>query len=162
MATQTQIINLRLAINDPDCIDIIQVSTTNLLPAVPAQQSVYYVVDIGHYVATDIETGASPADYKQVKLYLSDGLLGALIDRYGADKAICYAYGKIIPKIGAELPLEENQTGTERAKFVTLTAKYNYYKKLYDECFAKYNKDHGNGTGQFLATKAQVIAGGQV
>lgn len=163
MATRLQIRTVRLAVDDPSgFIAIIEVVTNLDLPAVPEQQTCYYLQDVAWYVSTDIDSGASPSDYAQVKLYMHDSVIAAMIDKYGIEKAKCLCYDHIAKKLGGELRIKSNGSGVEKVEYESITALYNYYVKLHKECMAQFKEDNHTGTGRAESSAAVIIAGGEV
>lgn len=58
--------------------------------------------------------------------------------------------------------LEDDETGTERNKFATVTARKNLLESQRDKYKEAYNEESGGGSGRFIATTRPTIAGGDV
>jgi len=163
MATFAEIKSIRLQIDDPvGFIDILNVATLALLPAVPPPQTVYLVDEDGSYMATEKVAGAAFADYERQELLFSDEALGNLIDLYGVANVLCYVYRQALVKIANRLTVLQVQTGTETVEYVSMTARYRAYKDLLNDCENQAAIVSGTNTGQWLQTNSAEIAGGDL
>ena len=105
---------IRLIICDPSgVINIDQCADESFLPVAPMQQTAYQSITTGYYWKTD-KNPASPADWEQAKLYLSDITIGDLFDDFGHDDAVIKSARRILPKLFAELKIVRISSGTER------------------------------------------------
>jgi hypothetical protein len=166
MATQTQIIALRLEIHDPlsganglDIIDILTVSLDSDLPASPAQQTAYFISTTGHYKSTALSAGATSADYEDLPLQLSDSQLSLLIDTYG-ERAACKAYKKISTSLGPQLMLKSNSDGAEKEEYASLLDVWKYYNNLANGCEDTADENTGLNSGRILRHRRPYINGG--
>jgi hypothetical protein len=166
MATQAQIIALRLEIHDPyqganglDIINILTVSADSDLPSSPAQQTAYFISTTGHYKSTALNTGATSADYSDTPLQLSDTQLSALIDQYGA-RAACKAFKKISSTLGPQLMLKSNSDGAEKEEYAALLDVWKYYDNLAQGCEDTENENTGLSSGRVLSSRKPCINGG--
>jgi len=163
MATFAQIKSIRISIDDPSGFqDIIEVSTSSLLPSVPAPYSSYKIVDTGKYVSTAIESGATENDYNLLSLRVSDSNIESWIDDYSVAQAKCKAIEAIIFRIGNELMLKKASVGAEDIEYSALKDMLSYYKSLLDMCKSDYNSDQLNNTGRYGTTEQPEIAGGEI
>lgn len=151
---------IRIAINDPDCLDILEVATSAALPSAPAPQTVYRAVNTGLYYQTDTETGATLANYEFVDLMLSDSTLQTLYDQLGETAAICRAFGLIARKLGNQCRIVRSATGAESTEYARVSELYAYYKALADDCKAEKASDEGTSTGRYGQMTQPEIAGG--
>jgi len=163
MATFTEIKEFRLDIADPaNCINIISIANTTALPAIPAQQTVYYLADTGNYVKTDLESGAVAADYYFVDLNLSDTRIATWIDEYDSELAIKYGLKAIIKKLGSQLPIVKNDSGRESIEYQRISDMYKYYKGLLADVSEDIKVTSLNSTGRFGQMIQPEIAGGNI
>lgn len=166
MATQAQIIALRLEIHDPlqgadglDIIDILSVNADSDLPSAPAQQTAYFVITTGHYKSTTLSAGATSADYTDTPLQLSDSQIAALIDQYGA-RAACKAYKRIASTLGPQLMLKSNSDGAEKEEYAALLDVWKYYDNLANGCEDTEDENTGLNSGRVMSSRKPCINGG--
>lgn len=155
---------IRLAIDDPaGVIDIIEVANSAALPASPQPQTAYRTQDTGIYFQTPKLSGASyPDDWSVIELKIADSTLQTLYNQLGEAKAICRAFGLIARKLGNELRIIRNQTGSESTEYATASELYAYYKGLAEDCAAVNASDAGTSTGRYGTMKQPEIAGGNL
>ena len=163
MATFAQIAEIRTRVNDPEGFQTFtEVASAAALPATPAPYTAYRLTDTGAYVATELESGATSADYDRLTIRVSDDRISDWIDDYSMDQAECKALDAIKTRLGAELKLVRAKGGAEDAEWTSLVAMYNYYKGLSSECSERYQSSQGNNTGRYGTSDAPEIAGGEV
>jgi len=163
MATRAQIIELRIRIADPaGVIGIIDVADPSTLPAVPAQQTAYYVTSTGFYMTCELLSGATPGDYVQAPLRISDTYLAAMIDSVGLARAICNSFAMIKTQLGNQLVLVKNTSGAESAEYTKLLEMYSYYKQLERDCKDSNDETNLNSTGRMYKSQQPEIAGGNL
>ena len=163
MASDSQIFNVRLRIDDPaGFINFESVADTASLPADPSPQTAYKVVSTGAYVSTELTTGATPSDYDPVDLRVSDVRIGAWIDSKGEDYATCQALSAIISKIGNELVFVRNKAGAEDVEYTSLRDTLSYYKDLKAACSEESKKNNKNSTGRWGGSKEYIPGGGNL
>jgi len=163
MATFTQIVTLRLEINDPyGVINILSVATKSVLPGTPAPQTAYKVTANGGYYRTLLEEDAELSDYELIQLQISDDKLSDIIDEYGEQKAIRIALQSIIKRIIAQFPIVRSQSGAESIQYQSLMDLYKVYKGLLDIAKEQELEDTGNSTGQWFQMKTPTIGGGNL
>lgn len=161
MATVTEIISVRITINDPPCIAIAVVADKAALPTDPEPQTVYRATDTGRYWETD-SNPAVEANYTNPKLYLADTTISSLFDDHGHDKASYKCIRLIMAKLGKELQIVRTSSGTESTEYTSLRDTYQYYKDLLKEFAIEKDENTDSGTGQWLRTRSQRrhVAGG--
>ncbi len=163
MVTFDQIKALRLDISDPaNYIDILSVINAAALPAAPAQQTVYKVLDTSKYVATDTESGAAPSDYEAVELQLSDSRISTWLDTNTHDETVVLALKAIIKRLGGQGPLQRTKTGSESVEYTMLLDLYNYYRRLLKDQQTTVDKENNDNTGKWGNLKQPEIAGGNL
>lgn len=159
MATTSQIHALRIDITDPpEIIQIISVATLTTLPIEPKPQAAYYIIDSAKYVYTEKTSGAVPADYNNLDLFLSDAKLNSLLNTFGHDIAIYKALKLISSKIWSRCLAVKNTDGATSTEYIRLKDLYDYYKSLISD----FKNDTTAGTGGYYTTKSQTIAGGNL
>lgn len=154
MATFTQIKAVRLTVDDPaGFLDLIEPVT---YPAVPAHRTAYLIV--GRYVYTEKTTGAVEADYLPASYRLSDDRISSWVDLGGEAYAVQQSYRGILTKLGNEMIVVRNQTGSESTQFTALKDLYDYYRGLIaDEATVS-----GSSAGRWARSTAPEVAGGDV
>jgi hypothetical protein len=163
MASFADICKVRLEIGDPaGIINITQVATPADLPTDPYQQVAYFVLSTGRFMATDKESGAAPADYHTLELFISNTQISQLITAYDVEGAPCQAYGIIASRIGSKLRVKSMSSGAESTEYVALMDAYRYYKSLAADCTEKKNGDDLNTTGRYGKTSQPEIGGGNL
>ncbi len=163
MATFDQIKALRLDISDPaNYIDILSVINAAALPAAPAQQTAYKVLDTSKYVATDTESGAAATDYESVELQLSDSRISTWLDTNTHDETVVLALKAIIKRLGGQVPLQRTKTGSESVEYTMLLDLYNYYRRLLKDQQNTVDKENNSNTGKWGNLKQPEIAGGNL
>jgi len=163
MATFEQIAEVRLRIDDPaDHQSLVEVASAAALPVIPAPYTAYKLLDTGAYVATDLESGAAPTDYKRLQLRVSDSRIGDWIDTYSIDQAECLSYGAIATRLGSELRIIKSTAGAESSEWTRLLDLYKYYKALSADCSERYRDSQSNNTGRYGTSDQPEIAGGQI
>lgn len=159
MATISQIHALRIDISDPpEFIKVESVTTKSNLPADPEPQTAYYVTALARYFDTEKTSGADPADYKNIELFLSDAKLNTLINMYGYNVAIYKALKLISSKIWSKLLVIKNTDGATSTEYIRLNDLYKYYKSLVED----FKDDTPAKTGKYCNTKNPTIAGGNL
>lgn len=152
---------VRLAIDDPaGVIDILEVANSAALPAAPQPQTAYRTQDTGIYYETSKLSGAVLADWSVIELRISDSSLQTIYNQLGEAKTICRAFARIASKLGNELRIIRNQTGSESTEYATARDLYAYYKGLAEDCAAVNASDAGTSTGRYGTMKQPEIAGG--
>jgi len=163
MATQAQIFDLRLKINDPaGFIAFDSVDDSASLPATPSSQTCYLQVDTGEYKATEKTSGATAADYTVETLQLSDTVLGALIDGYGEATAACKALKRIISQLGKGMTVKRLAGGADSTEYTSLKEMYDFYKVILDICSDEASSAAGTNTGRYFTSNQPEIAGGNL
>lgn len=163
MATFEQIKEVRLRINDPEGYqDFLEVADAASLPADPATYTAYKVLSSGAYVATDLESGATAADYQTLPLRVSDARLSSWIDLYGVDIAECKALQAIVSRIGSELNIKRLDGGAETTEYQSLKDLYGYYRDMWNDCKDRVKENTGNSTGRYGTSSQPQIAGGNI
>lgn len=165
MATFAQIRAARLYINDPPgVIDIVEVADTSVLPVVPAKQTAYLAQDTGLLWVTDLESGLVPADYHQPELWLSDEMIGDIVDAYGADTAIVRCLRLILARVASKMNAVRIAAGQDSTEYNTIRDLHAHYKDLI-KIFQEQKAENANvATGQWLPGRRQAdrIAGGNL
>ena len=157
------IFDVRLRISDPaGFIAFVEVATTALLPAAPANQTAYKVTADGNYYATDKTSGATPADYEIQELLISDARIQNWITLNGEDYATCQAINAIKPQLLQKMQLVRIVDGADSTQYQTLKDTYEYLKALGEECKEESRTNAGNNTGKIGAMKVPEVAGGAV
>jgi hypothetical protein len=163
MATFAQISEVRIRIDDPPGYQaFIEVANAAALPATPAPYTAYKLTDTGAYMATELESGATSADYTRLDVRVSDSRIGAWIDADSVDVAECKSYAAIATRLGNELKLKSTKGGAETAEWQTLKDTYTYYKGLSDDCKDRNKTTSGNSTGRYGTSVQPEIAGGEI
>jgi len=163
MATFSQIKEVRLRVDDPAGFqNILELDDSGDLPAVPAPYTAYKLTDTGAYVATDLESGATAANYERQDLRVSDTRISAWIDAYSVDQAECKALSAIATRLGAEVRLRRVTGGSETTEWTALVELYSYYRELSQECKERYKVEQGNSTGRYGTSDQPEIAGGEL
>lgn len=156
-----KIVQVRIAINNPNVIAILSVADFSSLPASPAPQTAYYTEDKGYYYITDEESPES-SDWEIAELYISDATILTIINNIGIDKAPCRIFSLLARKLGNESRLIRTTSGSESAEYNRILDIYNYYKGLSDDCTAQYNADNDNNSGRIGQMTQPTIAGGNL
>ena len=163
MATQAEIFDLRLKINDPaGFIAFSSVANAAALPGVPSSQTCYLQEDTGEYKATEKTDGAIDSDYTVQTLQLSDAVLSALFDSYGEYGATCKALQRIIGQLGKAMSVKSLSGGADSTEYQSLSDMYNLYKVLLDICKDETKSNAGTNTGRMFSTYQPEIAGGNL
>ncbi len=163
MATREQIFEIRLRISDPPgFISFLEIALLESLPAVPANQTCYYVDETLNYYSTEKTSGALPANYTVEALRVSDTRLSNWIDLYGLDGATCQAIKAIISQIGQELQIKKNATGADSVEYQALADTIAFYKDLLSLCSEQKKSNANNNSGKMGGSAAPVIAGGDL
>lgn len=132
------------------------------LPAVPANQTCYYVDETLNYYSTEKLTGAVPSDYSIESLRISDTRISNWIDLYGEDGATCQAIKAIISQIGQELQIKKNTTGADSTEYQTLKDTISFYRDLLALCSEEKKSNAGNNSGKWGGSADPIIAGGDL
>ena len=156
-----KIVQVRIAINDPDVIAILSVDDSDDLPETANPQTAYYTEDTGYYYITD-ELEPEADEWEIAELLISDSQILTIINSIGIDKAPCRIFDLISRKLGAKKQLIRTNSGSESVEYNRILDLYNYYKKLSDDCTAQYNSDNNNDTGKIGQTTQPTIAGGNL
>lgn len=162
MASLSDIFDVRIAVNDPDVITIIEIANSSLLPAAPTPQTAYYTTDSGYYYITDKTSGAVESDYEFAELNISDTRLGTIIDNVGAELAKCRVLSVIAGMLGNQLRLIRTTSGSENSEYNRILDMYNYYKALSNDCKDQYKSDNYNNSGKMYQMKQPEIGGGNL
>ena len=163
MATQTQIFNFRIEIQDPiGVLEFIEKANKAALPAEPKKGAIYFAQDTEYYWQTDLDSGAVSTDYYQPDMRLSDDRIGDLIDTYGYNDALVKGLEAIILVILGELRLKRNTAGADSTEYMDLNQIYNAYKDRLEDLKDDTADIGGITTGTMVQTAAPEIAGGEV
>jgi len=159
MATISEIIQVRVAVNDPDCIQILQVANTAALPAAPEPQTVYYTIDTERYYFTDEIFGATASDYEYAELMISDTRIGTIIDNVGVDAAVCRVLSILAGTLGNKLKLIRTTSGSESAEYARILDLQKYYQNQAAICSENYKSDNDSNSGTMRQMKQPEIGG---
>jgi len=159
MATISEILQVRISINDPDAINIIQVSDVSALPADPEPQTVYYTIDTARYYFTDETSGATASDYEYAELFVSDTRISTIIDNVGVENAVCRIFNIIAGTLGNKLKLIRTTSGSESAEYARILDLQKYYQNQAAVCKEQNNSDNNNNTGTMRQMKQPEIGG---
>lgn len=156
MASNADIFEARLRLHDPaGPIRFVAVDSQADIPETPAFQTGYLAEDTGYYYLWDDVANAS-------ELMISDARLGALIDSFGVDKAVCRAVSDLMFSIGREMTIQRESTGAESTEFVSLRDHMAYLRDLRKQCDEDASADASADTGQWSASARPEIAGGDL
>ena len=131
MATQTEIFDFRLIINDP--AGAIYFESVSALPSTYSPQTAYFLTTDSRYY---IEAA-------QALLRIPDSRISDWLDNYTDAEALVKAYKAIIAKLGEEMRIKKIDNGTESTEFESLEALYDYYKDLLKDA----EKEAGGNSG---------------
>jgi len=159
MATINEIIQVRLAVNDPDVIAIIQVAAAANLPTSPEPQTAYYTTATARYYITNITEDAELSDYEYAELSISDARISTLIDSVGVELSVCRVLTIIAGTLGNKLRLIRTTSGSESADYADISKLYKYYKDRADDCKNQYASDNYNNTGTMRQMLQPEIGG---
>lgn len=167
MATQEEIFAVRLRIKDPEgfigFIEVADVASIPVSPAVPASQTAYKTTLEGNYYSTTKAAPTATTDYNIVELYVSDSTLSLMIDTYGSDGATCKALDSIISSIAYEMRgLKSNGAGADKTDYQNLKDVIEVYKYLRSLCNDTKKSNENNSSGRYLKTFQPTIAGGNI
>ena len=157
-----KIVQVRIAINNPDVIAILSVANFSDLPTSPAPQTAYYTEDTAVYYVTNETTISEASDWEIADLLISDTNILTIINSIGIDKAPCRIFNLISRKLGSKRQLIRTTSGSESAEYNRILDLYNYYKNLSDDCSAQYDSDNGNNSGRIGQMAQPTIAGGNL
>lgn len=164
MADRSDVINLRILINDPPgFVNIADVANEAALPVdsdEPEQDTCYYLTGVKRYVAPKDEYPQTASDYETQRVRISDTMIGELIDGLGIDKARCEALRVIMTKLGADMQLKSTSMGGDVSSYTDLAQMYAYYKGLVAQCAEDTQDDVDNSTGRGARMTNPEIAGG--
>lgn len=160
MATFAEITEVRLAIDDPHgFVTLTQVADVASLPAVPTQQTVYKVTATGSYMFTELESGATAADYDIAELRVSDVSIATWIDANDVATAIRKSILYIIAKLARELQLQQSTNGADSKTYQDLSKLLAFYEKLRTLYGEDEKKDENTSTGVYARSHRPYVEG---
>jgi len=163
MATQQEIFNVRIKIDDPQGFSsFVSVASLGSLPSSPAPGACYFLADSSRYVVTDVEDLADSSDYEVVVPRVSDDSINAFIDAGGADYAQCQSIRLIMSRLAGELGIVRSNAGDESTEYTSLKAMYDFYKAMLADCESQKDKASNLRVGRYGSSKRPEIAGGNL